>query len=191
MKFLKKNNDSEVLEEGLNYRNPSQRIRIREVLLIEQSGFCAYSERYALNTDSIHIDHFDPRFKNTEDDNYNNWYAVFGWMNEHKPKNIEPFLPILSPSSIELNDRIEYVEGEFKETNTTDIEAKNLIKFLGLNRYELYNDRQNHISRIKSIRDMCENDEEFLEVISNNLTYLSFLTALEIELEMNLTHLLN
>jgi hypothetical protein len=191
MKFLRKNDNSNILEENLNYNTQSQRKRLKELLLSEQFGFCAYSERFALNTDSIHIEHFDPRLKNKNIDNYNNWYAVLAWMNEHKPKNIEPYLPILQPSSPNLNERIIYKNGEYKAIDKGDIEAKNLIKFLGLNKYELYKDRLNHIARIKSIKESYENEEDFYHILANDKSNLSFITAIESELDLNLSHLLN
>ena len=191
MKFLKKNIHSKIVEEGLAYRNPNQRNRIRQILKEEQKGFCAYSERYFTNTDSIHIEHFDPRIKNTDEDNYNNWYAVLAWMNEHKPKKIDKFLPILFPNSEDIKEKIEYYDGKFIPIDSADIESKHLIEFLGFNKYELYQDRANHIDRIKSIKSLCENDEEFLHVLSNDLTNLSFLTALEAELNIELFNLLN
>lgn len=33
-------------------------------------GFCAYSERYMRRTDAVDIEHFDPRLKTTENDDY-------------------------------------------------------------------------------------------------------------------------
>ena len=161
------------------------------MLLSEQFGFCAYSERFALNTDSIHIEHFDPRLKNKNTDNYKNWYAVLAWMNEHKPKNIEPYLPILEPSSPNLNNRIIYENGEYKAIDKGDIEANNLIKFLGLNKYELYKDRLNQIARIKSIKESYDNEVDFYHVLANDKSNLSFITALEAEFGLNLFHLLN
>lgn len=153
MKFLKKDNNSIIVKKDLDYTNQNQRKRIRDLLLEEQFGFCAYSERYALNTDSVHVEHFDPRLKNTDKDNYNNWYAVLAWMNEHKSKNIEKFLPILNPCSSDINNRIKYSNGEYKIVN--------------------------------------ENEKEFLEILSKDKWYLSFITALEVELELNLFHLIN
>ena len=191
MKFLKKDENSKILDENLNYNTQSQRKRIRELLLSEQSGFCAYSERYVMKTDSVHVEHFDPRLKNEENDNYKNWYAVLAWINEHKPNKIEPYLPILQPSHPNLNNQIKYVNGEYRAIDKNDSEADNLIRFLGLNKYELYKDRLNHIARIRFIKESSENDDEFYEILSEDKSYLSFITALEVELELNLSHLIN
>ena len=191
MKFLKKNNRSKITEEGLAYRNPNHRNRIRQILIEEQKGFCAYSERCLNSTDSTHIEHFDPRLKNTDTDNYENWYAVLAWMNEHKPKKIDQFLPILFPGSENLKEKIEYCDGKFIPIDSTDIESNHLIEFLGFNKYELYQDRLRHISRIRAIKEMCDSSEEFVEILSSDKSYLSFITALEAELKIELFHLLN
>ena len=191
MKFLKKDKNSKIIKEKLDYNIQSQRKRIRELLLLEQDGFCAYSERYAQNTDSIHIEHFDPRIKNTDDDNYENWYAVLVWMNEHKPKNIDKYLPILFPNSENIKEKIEYQDGKFVPINSNDIESKHLIDFLGFNKYELYQDRLNHIKLIRDIQNMCDSSEDFFEILSSDKSNLSFITALEVELGLNLSHLIN
>ena len=77
---------------GLIYKKKSNRLKIRKILLKEQLGFCAYSERFISQIDKVDIEHFDPRLKLSDSDNYLNWYAVLAWMNEHKPKKIEPYL---------------------------------------------------------------------------------------------------
>ncbi|MCD4696439.1 MAG: hypothetical protein K8S16_09395 [Bacteroidales bacterium] len=98
MKFLKKNNRSKIVEEGLVYRNPNHRNGIRQILIEEQKGF---------------------------------------------------------------------------------------------NKYELYQDRLRHICRIRAIKEMCDSSEEFVEILSSDKSYLSFITALEAELKIELFHLLN
>jgi hypothetical protein len=68
MRYLKKIPESRVLSSGWHY--PHDARRIRDELLREQRRFCAYSERYIMNTDSCDVEHFDPRLKETPDDNY-------------------------------------------------------------------------------------------------------------------------
>ena len=106
MKFLKKQSDSKIIKENLSYSNSSDRKEIRELLIAEQYEFCAYSERFIKKTDSVDIEHFNPTHKGTHTDNYYNWYAVLNWMNTHKPKKINSYLPILEPHSEDLLDRI-------------------------------------------------------------------------------------
>jgi hypothetical protein len=190
MHYLKKDENSEVIKQHLSYNQPKDRNLLREQLLLEQKGFCAYSERYVKATDKRDIEHFDPRLKNTDNDNYYNWYVVLSWINEHKPKKIEPFLPILNPFSIEVIHRIIYEDGIFKVVRQDDIEAHNLIKFLGFNKRELTEDREKHIKRLQSLRELCGNDQDFIELLKKDKESLSFITALEKELSLNLKHLL-
>ena len=160
-------------------------------MIDEQFGFCAYSERFIKQTDSVHIEHFYPKkeYPNKEDD-YMNWYAVLAWMNEHKPKKIKPFLPILEPNSNNISDRIEYFEGIFKLKKLDDTEAQNLISFLGLNKIEVRNDRIKHIQRVKKLKTMCSDNQEFLEMLFDDWDNLSFITALETEFKLDLMSLI-
>lgn len=192
MRFLRKNNKSIILSETLSYDNKSQRPRIKKLLKKEQLNFCAYSERHIKHTDEVHIEHFDGRIKETKKDSYFNWYAVLSWLNSHKPKKLdERFLPLLSPFTKNLHERIQYQNGIFSPVKNTDIEAKNLIKYLGFNKYELTLDRKKHINRIKELRALCGDDQKlFIEQLSKHKENLSFITALEIELNLNLSHLL-
>lgn len=73
----------------------------------------------------------------------------------------------------------------------SDIEANNLIKFLGLNKPELCTDRESHIAYIRSLREICGNDSTlFLEQLRSFPQNLSFITALEQEFNFTLQHFL-
>lgn len=183
MKFLQKTEDSEIIARALTYDRQSDRSEIRRLLKIEQKGFCAYSERYIQETDSPEIEHFDGRLKGSDEDGYSNWYLVLRWMNSHKAKKIEPYLPILSPYAEDLADRIRYDDGLFV-AREEDAAAQNLINYLGFNRYELCTDRNKHIERVKMVlREFCDNDKELLKAyLLEDPIQLSFITALEIEL---------
>ncbi|MBR9847736.1 MAG: hypothetical protein GYB35_17325 [Algicola sp.] len=191
MKYLAKYEESEILTKGLDYKVQSQRPEIKKLLINEQKQFCAYSERFIKNTDSVHIEHFDGRIKSTAEDNYNNWYAVMAWFNEHKPKKIDPFLPFLEPLSADLKERIKYEDGIYKINRETDVEAENLIKYLGFNKQELFSDRQKHIKRINELFEMLGNDVDALkEQFIKHKDYLSFATAIEVELNIELDDLI-
>ncbi len=190
MRFLRKKQDSNILKEELRYREKGENTHLRNELLNDQYGFCAYSEAFIRPIDLAEIDHFDPGKKNTDEDSYHNWYAVLPKFNRTKPIKLDKYLPILDPNSDEINDRIEYDDGYYFPVNEEDTEAENLIKFLGLNKYELAEERQNHISRIKQIREFCESDEEFIKILSKDKFQLSFITALENELSIELFDLL-
>ena len=188
MRYLTKKNDSTILAEELSYDTQSQRLRIKALLLNEQLGFCAYSERYIQNTDAVDIEHFDGRIKATSDDSYFNWYAVLRWMNSHKPKKLdERFLPLPAPSASNLQERIRY-EGGIFVCNKDDIEAGNLIKYLGFNNPKLVADREKHVARIIYLKTQME--EGFEDYLATHKEELSFITALEVELGLNLSHLL-
>lgn len=192
MQFLKKDPHSVILKQLLTYSSLKDRGELRKQLLLEQKGFCAYSERFIQETDNGNIEHFFPKTEYPElEDDYFNLYVVLGWINEHKPKKIKNYLPILAPHSPDLFTRIKYENGIFTVKDKNDKEADNLIKFLGFNKPELYRDRQNHVQRIKSLRSLCGEDSEmFFQTLQNDKLNLSFITALEIELGISLIHLL-
>jgi len=191
MRYLKKINDSSIIINHLNYSNAGERGDIRRELINEQQGFCAYSERFIRHTDSVDIEHFDPRKKNTPDDGYYNWYATLHWLNSHKPYNIDPYLPILAPNSIDLTARITFEDGLFKEVNFYDIEAKNLIDFLGVNKFEVYTDRVKHINRISALKNLCGDDDQlFIDKMIEDQDNLSFATALEQKFNLDIDNLI-
>jgi hypothetical protein len=183
MRYLKKDPHSPLLGAGLKYETVTDRPKIRARLLLEQKGFCAYSERFIKQTDEAHIEHFDPRLKETPDDGYYNWYATLPWFNSRKPKKIDPYLPILSPSDPNVAQRISYNRevGLFKEVDDADVEAKKLIKFLLLDRNEWYEDCQKHLQRVRKLRELCGDDELFMAELQSDWDNLSFASALEAE----------
>jgi len=179
MRYFSKVDTSKILSEGLVYLIQSNRERLRQLLLQEQKGFCAYSERFVRGTDECDIEHFDPRLKETDADNYLNWYAVLSWLNSHKAKKIDKYLPIAFPHDPSIQQRIRYDGGYFNVVDDNDIEAKNLIDFLGLNKHELVLDRKKHIDRIKSLMDLCGGDANlFRTTMLADLDNLNFSTTL-------------
>ena len=188
MKYLKKLPHKELA--SLSYDVPKDRSRIRELLKTLQYGYCAYSERFIKSTDSVHIEHFDGRLKGTEKDSYKNWYAVLAWMNEHKPKKIKPYLPILSPFADDLPERIIFNDGIFKTKNKEDEAAQNLINYLGWNKKALVDDRNRHLKRIKLLKSFCNSNEEFKALLKADKDNLSFVTALEHQFKIPLFDLI-
>ena len=176
MRYLSKTPESRVASSDWKY--PSDARAIRDELIREQRGFCAYSERFIQRTDSCDVEHFDPRLKNKVGDSYWNWYAVLHWMNSHKPRKIEPYLPLLEPHSPDLTARVRYESGQFVEVDSKDIEAKNLINYLGWNRPELAQDRSRHVSRVRELKSFFSNDDEFLSYLRDDPMSRSFATAL-------------
>jgi len=146
MKRIVKKSDSLVILENLKYRSKGNNSRLSEVLFKEQKGFCAYTEEYISFEDANDIEHFNPTLKNSEADNYKNWYIVKHLPNQRKTNNwLEP---ILQPYQEDFEKRIIYNDGAyFSEPN--DIEAKNLIDLLDLNNFQKVQLRKRYIKRRK------------------------------------------
>lgn len=190
MKYLSKNPDSSILRDNLSYAETAKRPVLRQRLLDEQYGFCAYSEIYIRMIDSHDIEHFDPRKKGEINDGYYNWYVTLKWVNERKAKKLtQNYLPILIPSDSDIRNKIHYMDGIFVATHEGGLEAKNLILFLGLNRPELYMERKNHIDRLRDLRAMT-NDVEFRNRLLSDPSLLSFATALQAEMGLNVANFL-
>lgn len=104
MKRIIKNPASQIISENLRYR--SGNTRLTDLLLKEQKNFCAYTEEYIAFNDAKDIEHFNPNLKDTEEDNYNNWYIVKHLPNQRKSATwLEP---ILYPFSADFEERIIY-----------------------------------------------------------------------------------
>ena len=188
MRYLKKKPDSTIVSRGWRY--PQDARQIRDELLREQRGFCAYSERFVHAIDSCDVEHFDPRLKTTDRDGYWNWYAVLHWVNSHKPRKIDPYLPMLPPHDPDVSRRIRYEDGQFVAEDG-DAPAENLIKYLGWNRPELAEDRSRHVRRIRELRSLFGEDADgFRDFLRLHRENLSFATALEVELGRDLSGLI-
>lgn len=177
MNFLRK--ESAQIAENAALQYPKDRNKAVEVLISLQKGFCAYSERYLKPLDSVELEHFDPRKKNNAADGFANWHAVIRWMNAHKARSIEMFEPLPEITTWDPK-RVWYDKGLFV-CHEGDKEAQNLIDFLGVNRQEVFEERANHIARIRNMRQKV-GDEMLLEMLSESLEQLSFPTAIQAEL---------
>ena len=187
MRYLAKSNQSKILKEGWQYSTSSHRPKIRAELLKEQHNFCAYTERYITPIDACDIEHFDERKKNNKgEDDYWNWYAVHHWINMHK-RSIKEFLPIMLPYDETLPDRICYVNGEFRAIDEDDIEARHLIEFLGWNNPKIAEYRAKMIARYREVHELffAGDDMRFIEYMKEDPENLSFITALEAELDLS------
>ena len=191
MRYLSKNSQSVIITNNWKYTNSGHRPKIRQVLIQEQQGYCAYSEKYISPTHASEIEHFDDRKKKTADDNYWNWYAVLRKMNQIKMgKKIENYMPILDPHDPQVSQRIYYKAGQFQTVQPGDIEAQNLIDFLGWNSPTLAREREGFINRMKQDRSrfFSNNTQDFIDYLKDKERpdNLSFITALEIELGIKL-----
>jgi hypothetical protein len=102
-------------------------------------------------------------------------------MNSHKPKKIEPYLPLPKPFDPLLVDRIQFRNGVYEAIDESDVEARNLIRYLGWNHESLVKDRIAHLDNLRFIRGQFPTDSEFLEFIRGKPINLSFITAIEVE----------
>ncbi|MEZ4933899.1 MAG: hypothetical protein R2788_17470 [Saprospiraceae bacterium] len=180
------------MKEGLTYQENKGKnnLKIREMLVEEQSNFCAYTEKYIQELDSCEVEHFDSSKKYKDD--YYNYYAVLRKPNQYKKdeayKSASFFDNLFFHDNEEFNRRIVYVDGAYEETNLDDAEARELIDFLGFNHESLYKQRKRHVRRLKELFDDAGyNEENRLNYFRKNNDELSFITALEIELQIDLS----
>lgn len=193
MKFLGKTENSLVLKEELTYKagQTGNNKRIKELLLQEQKNFCAYTEKYIQKMDACEIEHFNASKKYA--DNYYNYYAVLRSANLFK-KDVEYadasfFQTLFFQDSESFNRRIRYSgDGYYEESDENDQEARDLIDFLGFNHEYLYEQRKKHIARLKrNFKDASYTKEKCLEYFHDFQEDLSFITAIEIHLGLDLS----
>ena len=133
------------------------------------------------------------QFQQNTDDDFNNGNDNLHERldNTHKPKKIDRFLPILHPTDESLKERIRFDNGIYEIVNEVDIEAQNFINYLGLNKVELYKDRNNHIKRIRALFELVDEDIDSLLVqLSSDKENLSFSTAIEVEFGIELNKII-
>jgi len=194
MKFLAKYNASEILIEDLKYKSGIDNSKLRFKLLEEQKNFCAYTEKYITKIDSTEVEHFNPLIK--DKDNYYNYYTTLRYANEQKIskydlyKHCSFFKSLFFQDKTILDKRIYYEDFEYLLVDKTDKDADDFVRFLGLNDDYLYDERMNHIDRLKStIADFT--DEQKLVYFKKYKNDLSFPTAIEHEFKIDLSEILN
>lgn len=193
MKFLFKHTESEILAEELVYKSNTDNSRLRLKLLEEQKNFCAYTEKYISKIDSTEVEHFNPSIK--DNDNYYNYYTTLRYANEQKIskyesyKNSSFFQNLFFQNEASFKSRIYYDDFEYRLVDENDIEADDFRNFIGLNDDYLYTERMRHVERLKSTIGSFT-DEEKIVYFKRNRNDLSFPTAIENELQIDLTDLL-
>jgi hypothetical protein len=201
MRFLVKKKDSEILKQGLIYQHNAQKNneKLKNLLWKEQSHFWAYTEKYidAYEYHQCEVEHFNSNIKYADD--YFNYYAVIRAANLLKKKKDAFYKPnesffgsLFFQIEDEWKKRIRFIDGEYEEIDENDTEARNLIDFLGLNGPELFEKRKRHLKRIKELKEERNfSDEDLLIYLNENREELSFISALEYELGLNLSNLIN
>jgi hypothetical protein len=196
MKFLTKDRNSVILAERLVYKEGDSRSnrRLSEKLLAEQKGFCAYTEKRVSGLDSVDVEHFD-RSKKGHDD-YFNYYAVLHGANLHKigkEKRHEGaafFASLFFQDPVRFARRVRYVPGDavYEETVEGDDEAASFIDFLGFNDSCLFDERVQHVRMLKDLfRDRGASVQQKIDWLTAHPEHLSFVTAVEAELGINLS----
>ena len=140
---------SAIITGNLNYisNNSTNNKRIVDILLGEQKMFCAYTDEYISRSDAKDIEHFNPTLKDTDQDNYNNWFVVKHQWNMEKSEKWDKFQPVLHPTALDFEERIVYIQGYYVVKKIDDIEAKNLSDLLKLDDIHLANNRKKYIAR--------------------------------------------
>ena len=185
--------------EGIVYRKNGDNTRLRKKLLEEQHNFCAYTEKRVGRLDAVEVEHFDRTKK--DDDDYFNYYAVIREANlrkkgkERKHVGAPFFDSLFFQNREELDSRVQYIKGEgvYEETTEGDQEAADFIDYLGFNDSCLHEERARHIRMMKDIfeGDARFDSEEKREWFAEHPEHLSFVTAVEAELEINLDEIVS
>jgi hypothetical protein len=199
MKFLEKLSSSKILQNNLTYKkgNTIKNRNLRDTLLSEQNGFCAYTEEYLeANTLCPEVEHFNSTKKYNDD--YYNYYVVSRFANQRKMKvdksgefNGESFFqnPFFQNKD-NFNSRIIYQTGKYKIILEDDLEAKRFIDYMGFNESVIYSKRANSIRRLKNqVKDLTQDELiEFFKTESKDI--LTFPTAIEAEFNIDLSQII-
>lgn len=180
MRRINKNSKSEILNKDLQYTNQSRRTEIRDILISEQNNYCAYTDFFISEAVSIDIDHFNPELKDTNKDNYYNWFAVSTKYNRKKSDKWKEFQPILHPTADDLEKRIIYdeLDGDYIINNSNDVEAKNLLLLLNINNLSLREDRKKFVLRMNDLKELL-GEETFFDFIKKYPEEIIFKKAFE------------
>lgn len=175
---------SDSLARNMRYVKDGDNSNLRDILFNEQKGFCSYTETYLGRTDQKDIDHFNPSQDYRERNNYFNLFLCKSQWNKEKSNKWKQFQPVLSPLNDDFNDRISYNKDLklFEATDENDIDAKNLVKLLKLDDYDLSIERKRYIELCKELIKNYENPSVYFQkVVQNNINELKFIRSLEVE----------
>ncbi len=195
MRFLGKDPASSIVADGLRYRVGGDNAQLRGQLLAEHRGFCAYTERRIDGQSSPEIDHLDPGFKGQPEDGYPNWYVALRDQNAWKGPRPLP-VPLRSDRSWQEPgdaasrfgyDREAHV---FYATDPADPVAASLRDFLGVNRFNVADERGLHIGRLLDLRAEYGADL-FVRYLRRHPEEVSFPTALAACLDLPTDELLH
>jgi DNA repair ATPase RecN len=196
MKFLSKSAQSQIFLQNILYQknNSVNNKRLTSLLLKEQKGFCAYTEKYIEPLDSAETEHVNSSIK--YNDNYYNYYAVIRNANLYKQDEKYPnasfFENLFFQNSDEFNSRISFSNNMYYEIDERDAEAKNFIDFINFNHPTLSEQRSKHINRLKkTFADAKYEILDIIEYFKKHKEELSHITAIEHEFEIDLSEIIN
>lgn len=181
------------LAKEIEYAKDGDNSTIREILFKEQKGFCSYTETYLGRTDQKDIDHFNPSKDFLERNTYSNLFLCKSRWNKEKSNKWTKIQPVLSPLNDDFEKRIYYNKDLklFEATDENDIEAKNLVKLLKLDDYDLSVERRKYIDFcLNMIKFYTSPEEYFQKVIQIDKTTLKFIRSLEIEFDVSIWDLI-
>lgn len=186
MRRINKPDNSGILQEELAYKVGGDNSRLAKALCNEQYNICAYTETYLGRSDKKDIEHFNPTLKGTNEDSYQNWFLVKAQWNSEKSTKWASYQPILHPTSIDLEQRIIYLEGEYYPASIEDVEALNLIRLLKLDDEELANTRKRYVKRIQETIILSgKTNQKFVDdLLLADPDAVYFIRALEEELSI-------
>jgi len=163
MRHIQKPEDSEVLKQNLTYKKGGDNRKLRQILVEEQGGFCAYTDKH-FKSETSNIDHFKPQKLLKEgEDGYHNWFAIYYTTNvvEKRAKWKEP---ILRPTDPTIVERIWYKKNEIDKTIIVDYApedeaAENFVNIMGLNRNILAEERAAFVGRLRLLKHNLSIDQ--------------------------------
>jgi len=194
MRRIIKDDNSEIVIQNLKYieGNSTNNLNISKILFKEQKGFCAYTEEYIGRADAKDIEHFNPTLKGTTSDNYSNWLLVKHQWNSEKSSKWDKYQPVLHPTNSDFNTEILYDNGDYRVSDSNNVESTNLVKLIKLDDLILADERKKYIRRKKDeIEKYGLSEKDFFEVlIEADIKQISYLRAIQEEFKINIWEML-
>lgn len=186
---------SAIITGNLNYisNNSANNKRIVDILLGEQKMFCAYTDEYISRSDAKDIEHFNPTLKDTDQDNYYNWFVVKHQWNMEKSEKWDKFQPVLHPTALDFEERIVYIQGDYVVKKIDDIEAKNLSDLLKLDDIHLANNRKKYIARKRDEIALDGNGvyDFFATLMNADVCQIKYTRAIKEEFGIDILEMIN
>lgn len=184
---------SDSVAKDIEYIKDGDNSNLREILFKEQKGFCSYTETYLGRSDQKDIDHFNPLQDFNERNFYFNLFLCKSQWNKEKSNKWNEFQPVLSPLTDDFEARISYNKELklFEATNDDDNDAKNLVKLLKLDDYDLSVERRKYIELCNELMRNYETPTIYFQKVTQiSLPELKFIRSLEIEFDIDIWNMI-